>query len=53
VIYVALGHCHNPATRATRAADPADTTPATFHGAWDSDAFIALLQNAIAWGVSA
>ncbi len=53
VTYVALGHCHNPATRPTRAADPADTTPATFRGAWDSDVFIALLRNAIAWGVSA
>ncbi len=53
VTYVALGHCHNPAIRAARAPDPADTTPATFHGAWDSDTFIALLQNAIAWGVSA
>jgi uncharacterized protein len=53
VTYIALGHCHNPAIRATRAADPEDMTPATFHGAWDCDAFIVLLQNAIAWGVSA
>jgi hypothetical protein len=48
VTYFALGHCHNPAIRAGRNADPADTTPATFHGAWESDAFIALLRNAIA-----
>ena len=53
VAYVALGHCHNPATRPGRAGDPADTTPATFRGAWDSDAFITLLRNAIAWGVAA
>jgi hypothetical protein len=53
VTYFALGHCHNPAIRAARIADPADTTPATFRGAWDSDAFIALLRNAIAWGVGA
>lgn len=53
VTYVALGHCHNPAIRAARAADPADTTPAVFHGAWGSDAFIALLRNAIAWGMGA
>jgi hypothetical protein len=52
VVYVALGHCHNPAIRAARAGDPADTTPDTFHGAWDSDAFIALLRNAISWGVN-
>jgi hypothetical protein len=53
VTYCALGHCHNQAIRAARAADPADTTPPTFRGAWDSDAFIALLRNAIAWGVGA
>ena len=34
VTYCALGHCHNPAIRAGRSADPADTTPPTFHGAW-------------------
>jgi hypothetical protein len=53
VTYFALGHCHNPAIRATRAADPADTTPPTFHGAWESEAFTTLLRNAIAWGVDA
>jgi type 1 glutamine amidotransferase len=51
VTYIALGHCHNPAIRAGRTADPADTTPATFHGAWESAAFIGFLRNAIAWGV--
>ena len=50
VAYIALGHCHNPASRAGRAGDPSDTTPPTFRGAWESDAFIALLRNAIAWG---
>jgi uncharacterized protein len=49
VTYFALGHCHNPAIRATRSADPADTTPLTFRGAWESDAFTRLLRNAIAW----
>lgn len=48
VTYFALGHCHNPAIRAARAAD--DSAPATFHGAWESDAFITLLANAIARG---
>jgi type 1 glutamine amidotransferase len=51
VTYFALGHCHNPATRPARTADPTDTTPPTFRGAWETDAFIALLRNAIAWGV--
>jgi uncharacterized protein len=54
VTYFALGHCHNPAIRAARAVvDPADTTPSTFHGAWETDAFVMLLRNAIAWGVAA
>jgi uncharacterized protein len=54
VTYYALGHCHNPAIHAARAnRDPSDTTPPTFHGAWQTDAFIALLRNAIAWGVCA
>ena len=40
VTYFALGHCHNPAISATRTAAANETTPATFRGAWDSDAFI-------------
>jgi type 1 glutamine amidotransferase len=51
VTYIALGHCHNPAIRAGRTTDPADTTPPIFHGAWESGAFTRLLRNAIAWGV--
>jgi type 1 glutamine amidotransferase len=53
VTYFALGHCHNPAIRAARAADSADTTPPTFHGSWQSDAFLTLLRNTIAWGTGA
>jgi type 1 glutamine amidotransferase len=53
VAYCALGHCHNPEIRAGRAADPADRTPPTFRGAWESPAFITLLRNAIAWGSGA
>jgi type 1 glutamine amidotransferase len=52
VTYFALGHCHNPAIRAARPA-PADTTPPTFHGSWETDAFVTLLRNAIAWGMGA
>jgi type 1 glutamine amidotransferase len=40
VTYFALGHCHNPGSR------PGDEV---FHGAWESDAFISLLRNAIVW----
>jgi type 1 glutamine amidotransferase len=53
VTYFALGHCHNPAIRAARTVDPTDTTPPTFRGAWETDAFIALLRNSIFWGAGA
>ena len=53
VTYFALGHCHNPASRPARNVDPGDTTPLTFRGPWDNDAFTTLLRNAIGWGVGA
>ena len=46
VTYFALGHCHNPASRAGRT--DADTQP-VFRGAWETPAFTQLLRNAIAW----
>jgi uncharacterized protein len=52
VTYIALGHCHNPTIRTSRA-DPTDTAPLTFRGSWESDAFVALLRNTIAWGLGA
>jgi uncharacterized protein len=51
VVYFTLGHCHNPAIRGGRPADPADRTPLIFHGSWENPAFITLLRNALAWGV--
>ena len=48
VTYFALGHCHNPASRAGR---QNDGLPEVFHGAWELDEFITLLRNAIDWGV--
>ena len=53
VTYFALGHCHNPAIRASRTPDPTDTTPLTFRGSWETEAFTTLLRNGIAWGVDA
>jgi hypothetical protein len=53
VTYFAFGHCHNPASRAGRGADSADTTPATFRGPWETDAFITLLRNGIGFGMGA
>ncbi len=52
VTYFALGHCHSPASRAGRPADPTDTTPQVFRGPWETSAFVTLLRNAIAWGVN-
>jgi uncharacterized protein len=49
VAYFALGHCHNPASRAGRA--EADTQP-TFRGSWETPQFNTLLRNAIAWGTA-
>jgi uncharacterized protein len=46
VTYFALGHTHNPASRPSR---DGDTLPSTFRGAWDGDAFVTLLRNAIGW----
>jgi type 1 glutamine amidotransferase len=54
VAYLALGHCHNPAIRAARAAnDPSDTTPSIFRVPWETEGFLNFLRNAIAWGTSA
>lgn len=53
VTYYSLGHCHNPAIRTARPSDPADLTPLTFRGSWQKEPFIALLRNAIAWGMHA
>jgi type 1 glutamine amidotransferase len=50
VTYIALGHCHNPASRAGRPADPSELP--TFRGSWENDAYITLLRNGIAWGMT-
>jgi type 1 glutamine amidotransferase len=52
VAYFALGHCHNPASRAGRPVDATDTTPPIFRGAWETDAFVTLLRNAVTWGLN-
>lgn len=52
IAYCALGHCHNPAIHAARAANPADKSGPTFHGPWESQGFVTLLRNAIAWGTA-
>jgi type 1 glutamine amidotransferase len=56
VTYFALGHCHNPASRAGRPGNaPAGATdgpPPVTRGAWDSEEFITLLRNAIDLGTA-
>ena len=49
VTYFALGHCHNPASRAGRPADASEVP--TFRGSWENTAYITLLRNAITWSV--
>ena len=56
VIYLALGHCHSPATKRPpfvhESVNPSGEAPSTFRGAWESPHFLRLLRNAIAWGLS-
>lgn len=52
VTYLALGHCHNPASRMGRAAGTGNEEAATFRGAWESSVFPTLLGNAIAWATA-
>jgi hypothetical protein len=57
VAYIALGHCHSPATNWQPFVDasvaPDGRTPLLFRGPWTSAPFLALLRNAIRWGVAA
>lgn len=54
VTYVALGHCHAPASNmqpfVDASVEPAGTTPQVFRGAWETPAFTRLLRNGIEWG---
>ena len=56
VAYIALGHCHSPTTNIQPFVDstvsPDGTTPKLFRGAWETESFQRLVQNAIEWGCS-
>lgn len=52
VIYLALGHCHNPYSRMGRAAGVSNGQSATFRGPWEQPPFCALLGNAIGWATA-
>jgi type 1 glutamine amidotransferase len=55
VAYIALGHCHTPATNRPRVVDASaqesGSLPALFHGAWETEPFERLLRNGITWGL--
>lgn len=57
VTYIALGHCHNPLdnvqTSVDTSVDPNNVTPLTFREPWQTPAYLALLRNAITWGMGA
>lgn len=55
VAYLALGHCHSPATNSQPFVDASvmtdGQTPLTFRGSWETAEFTTLLANGIAWGI--
>jgi uncharacterized protein len=55
VTYFALGHAHNPAIKAIRAAEmgvPLESlAPLTFRGSWENPTFQTLVRNSIGWGM--
>jgi uncharacterized protein len=54
VAYFTLGHCHTPLTNSQPFVDasvtPDGTTPPLLRGSWETEAFQALLRNAMEWG---
>lgn len=57
VVYVALGHSHDPASNSQpfvdSSVDPEGRTPKTFRGVWEDEVFGRLLQNGLRWGSAA
>ena len=57
VAYVALGHCHTPATDiqpfVDASVDAEGVTPLQFRGPWETESFVRLLRNGIEWGLAA
>lgn len=56
VAYFALGHCHSPSTNTQpfvdRSVTPDGATPLTFRGMWETEPFLQLVRNGIAWGLA-
>jgi hypothetical protein len=57
VSYIALGHCHSPATNGQPYVDKSvaedGRTPLLLRATWETSAFPQLLSNAIDWGMGA
>lgn len=57
VAYVALGHCHAPASNMQPFVDASvesvGTTPQMFRGEWRTPTFTRLLRNGVEWGCAA
>jgi len=57
VTYIALGHCHTPATNGQPFVDTSvnaeGKTPPTLRATWEAPAFQGLLRNAVSWGMGA
>jgi len=55
VTYIALGHCHTPATNSQpfvdATVDPEGKTPPVLRVTWEEPAFQTLVRNAIEWGM--
>lgn len=51
VTYIALGHCHSPASQNRPTVDATSARPAVFRATWESDTYMQFLRNAIVWGV--
>ena len=55
VTYFALGHCHNPTTNSQPFVDESvhaeGITPTVLRDTWESEAYMQLLRNGIAWGL--
>ena len=55
VVYIALGHCHSPATNSQPfvdvSVDPEGKTPAYVRTTWETPEFQRMLRNAVAWGM--
>ncbi len=55
VTYIALGHCHTPASNSQpfvdASVDPDGKTPPLLRGPWETPPFETLIRNAIRWGM--